>query len=226
MKKLIALCLGLMAIASLSAQQLFFETYSGYNLTSYDLEEFEDSEGYVPIGFRLAGGFERVQFGLEYNRNITDASFTSSDPSTGTDLFRTQFVNSYYGGLVRVNFSSLPAYRFGLVLKGGAGRYDTQVETYELPNESLRDPVVEYEPELGFNFGIGISSPIYTLLHWEIGYMYNLVKYAETTTGAPSYQGNFHSIQIGLSLNLVFGNTAKRCRQVYKNDRSSRGWRR
>ena len=225
MKKLIAFLSGLLVCGLLSAQQVFLEAYSGYNLTAYSLEGPDASTGYVPIGFRLAGGFERVQLGLEYHSNIKDPRFTFQD-NTGMDIARTEFSNSYYGALIRVNTSSLPAYRFGVVFKAGAGYYQTELSNYPLPTESLSEPVIEYDPKIGFNAGLGFSSPIYTLLHWEIGYMFNYIKWdANTAAAVPAYDGFHHSIQVGLSLNLVFGKVGTKCRRLIKSDRSNRGFR-
>jgi len=73
---------------------------------------------------------------------------------------------------------------------------------------------------LGFNAGLGISAPIYTILHWEIGYQFNFVDRDEQMTRAiPDYKAYYHSFQMGLSLNLVFGNVAKKCRRVITSSR-------
>ena len=225
MKGLLTLITVLLLYSVLPAQQVFLEVFSGYNFTAYDLEEFNQAEGYVPIGLRLAGGFEKIQLGAEFHQNISNPSFVFSD-AAGTDVLRTEFVNTYKGGFVRVNFSSLPAYRFGLILKAGAGLYETERKSYSLPSDFLVPSDLNYEPTIGFNGGIGISAPIYTLLHWEIGYMYHMIKW-DAATGAPqttSYKGHYHSIQLGLSLNLVFGKVRAKCRRLVKGDRSSRGW--
>ncbi|MEM8907501.1 MAG: hypothetical protein AAGD05_06615, partial [Bacteroidota bacterium] len=61
MKKCLLL-IGMCLCCSTSfAQQLFLEAFSGYNLTAYDLSQYNESQGYVPIGVRVAGGFERIQ---------------------------------------------------------------------------------------------------------------------------------------------------------------------
>ena len=158
-----------------------------------------------PLGLRLAGGFEKVQLGVELHKDISHPGFVLSD-AAGIGTFRTEFINQYKGGFVRVNLSSLPAYRFGLVLKVGSGLYETERKSYALPSETPISPTINYEPTFGFNGGIGISAPIYTLLHWEIGYMYHMVKWdAVALPAVESYKGHYHSIQVGLSLNLVFG---------------------
>ena len=191
-----------------TAQQLFIEAFSGYNRTAY--QELEtDQSNYIPLGFRLAGGLEHIQIGGEYRRHITNPSFSFSD-----DLFKTEYEETYYGALIRGNFSSLPAYRFGLVLKAGAGYYNATERTYQ--DGALLDGfTIEYDKAFGWNAGIGISAPIAGLVHWEIGYQFNSVKREiPTPVNSPTLNMSYHSLQLGLSLNLVFGNTAKRCRRV------------
>jgi len=192
-----------------------FEVYSGINATAYDLSQYDEPQWYVPIGIRIAGGHEHVQLGAEFRKNITHPAFA-------TELVKEEFDETYKGLFLRGNFSSLPAYRFGLVLKAGAGYYETTQNLYTLPGESLNQSL-DYEKVLGYNAGIGISSPIYTLLHWEIGYQFNYIDYSTVDTN-PVYKGSYHSFQMGLSLNLVFGNTAKKCRRVISSNRSKRGW--
>lgn len=210
--------------SSLNAQQLFLEVSSGYNLTAYDQLRYNEAEGFVPIRARIAGGHEYVQLGVELERNITHPTFQFSDITSG-DLFNEEFVTSYYGAFIRGNISSLPAYRFGLVLSAGAGRYSTSLNTYSLPDEKPIDDPVEYEPMFGFNGRVGISAPIYTLLHWEIGYQFNYVKRdAMPSFNLEEYNAVFHSFQIGLSLNLVFGNVAKKCRRVISTGGGRRGY--
>jgi len=222
MKKLLTFTLLLCTYLSLEAQQLFAEVYSGYSRTAYELESFNTPAGFVPIGIRLAGGLEHVQLGVEYNQNITNPAFISVDDLTSRET-RTEFVKSYYGGLLRINASSLPAYRFGVVFKLGAGKYNLARELFDNPGETqLADPI-EYDPIWGFKGGVGISSPIYTLLHWEIGYQFNFVKWDEFNA-IPAYNGYYHSFEAGLSFNMVFGNVAKKCRRVISSGGGKRGW--
>ncbi|MEM9819481.1 MAG: hypothetical protein AAF985_00355 [Bacteroidota bacterium] len=221
MKQLTLTLFTIVLSLGLHGQQLFFEGFSGYNRTAYNLSEYNSAQGYVPLGFRIAGGFERIQLGAEYRRQITNPAFTFTNPTNGEDFRREEFVETYYGALLRANISSLPAYRFGLVLKAGAGFYNTTRQLYALPEEIIiSDETFEYDRRLGFNAGIGVSAPIYTLLHWEIGYQFNFVDRDEQLTRAiPEYQAYYHSFQMGLSLNLVFGNVAKKCRRVITSSR-------
>lgn len=216
MKKLIVMAvLSMATLTFLSAQQLFFEAHSGYGFTAFDLEEVEQ-DNFVPLGFRLAGGFEHVQFGGEYHTWLKSAELKTDIQN---QEFRTDFKQSYYGGLARVNISSLPAYRIGLVLRLGAGVYNMERETVSLPDEAVVSPKVEFDSQFGYTGGIGVSAPIYTLLHWELGYTFHYVKWDEQAAVPKAYNGFSHVINIGLSLNLVFGNTAKECRRVISTRR-------
>lgn len=220
MKKSIFSALMLIAAFQMEAQQLFIETFSGYHITNYSDFAETESTGYVPIGVRLTGGFEKIQFGGEYHRNLTNATWEAGDP-----ILRQEVETEYYGGLVRVNISSLPAYRFGLVLKAGAGMYNMTGSLYGA--DDVLQLTADYESAFGFNGGIGISAPIVSQLHWEIGYMYHYVD--EVMTGPTSsnvFGGSFHAIQVGLSLNFVFGNVAKKCRRIIKSEGRGPGYRR
>jgi len=212
MMKQLMLILTVFACLQVNAQQLFFEAFSGYNITAY--ESFgEENEGYVPLGFRIAGGLEHVQIGGEYRRNITNPKFQLTDSP-----FRTEVEETYYGAVLRGNLSKLPAYRFGLILKAGAGYYQGKEMTYE--NDALiAENTINYDKTFGWNAGIGISAPIASLVHWEIGYQFNSVNRDIPGTGSVQQNMSYHSFQMGLSLNLVFGNTAKRCRRVISSTR-------
>lgn len=228
MKKLFYSLLFIAAAYGLQAQQLYFEVSSGYNLTAYEGASYSNSAGFVPIRTRLAGGLEHVQVGLEYSTDITRPEFNFADDS-GTLIARQEFENSYYGIFVRGNLSSLPAYRFGVVLSAGAGFYNTEPRQFDLVNEVTIDKkdFLNIEQALGYNFRIGISSPIYTFLHWEIGYQFNYVNFEKDVDDVlleMPFQPYYHSFQAGLSLNLVFGNVEKKCRRVMSGNRSKRGW--
>ncbi len=209
--KQLTLILAVFACLQVNAQQLFFEAFSGYNMTAYETLG-DGNEGYVPLGFRLAGGLEHVQIGGEYRRNITNPRF-----QVGDSPFRTEFEETYYGALLRGNVSTLPAYRFGLIIKAGAGYYQGKQLEYE-DNLLLTESTIEYDKTFGWNAGLGISAPIAGIVHWEIGYQFNSVN-RELPGLAEKQDMSYHSFQMGLSVNLVFGNTAKRCRRVISSKR-------
>ena len=108
-------------------QQVFVEAYSGYQLTAFN-EAFEESKGYVPIGFKVAGGHEHVQIGLDYRQHITNPTYQLD--ALGTTLSTQDFEETFYGAFLRGNISSLPAYRFGLIASVGAGYYSPKLNTY------------------------------------------------------------------------------------------------
>ena len=216
MKKAFLLSLFILSLQSGNSQQLLFEVFSGVNATAYDKPQYNDTQWYVPIGIRLAGGHEHVQLGIEYRQNITHPAFNF-------DLYKDEFEETYKGIFLRGNFSSLPAYRFGLVLKAGVGYYESTQNYYDLPSDVLNQKF-EYKRQLGYNASIGVSAPIYTVLHWEIGYQFNYVERPEDALLSKNYNASYHSFQMGLSLNLVFGNTQKKCRRVISSNRRKRGW--
>ena len=120
---------------------------------------------------------------------------------------------------MRGNISSLPAYRFGLIGSVGAGFYTPTFNSFLGEGTDNQISSVEYERKLGYNFYLGVSAPIFAQLHWELGYQYNIVD--QVLDGEVINSGNYHSIHIGLSANLVFGNTEKRCRRVIKKGRGN-----
>ncbi len=206
-----------------NAQQLYYEVYSGYERTAYEHQDYNSPEGNVPIGVRVAGGLEHVQLGVQYQQQITNPSFSITEETTGLELGRNEFDTKYYGLFLRGNLSSLPAYRFGLVLMAGAGYYNTKVETYVLDDDKP-STTVEYDKKLGYNARIGVSAPIYTFLHWSIGYQFNYIERDELTApyAFDAYKAFHHSFQMGLSMNMVFGNTQKKCRRVMSSPNRGR----
>ena len=208
------------SLTKVEAQQLFFEAYSGYQLTMYDEKAYDDPKGYIPIGFKVAGGHEHVQGGLEWRRHITNPEFNADSlgsimiPGTSSPA-AADFEETFYGAFIRGNISSLPAYRFGLVASVGAGFYQPKQNFY-LTTANIEsgtpDLELDYDRKLGYNFYVGFSVPIYAQFHWELGYQLNMVDHV--LDGAVQRAGNYQSIHVGFSGNLVFGNTEKRCRRV------------
>lgn len=226
MKKFTFTLAFLFAVSFGFAQQVFFEAYSGYQLTLFDdkNELYEASQGYVPIGFKIAGGHEHVQLGLDYRQHITNPQFEGDGfVAPGTTLgAATDFEETFYGAFIRGNVSTLPAYRFGLIASAGAGYYKPKQNFY-LTQENLDagtpEVVQDYDRKLGYNFYLGFSVPIYAQFHWELGYQLNMVDHVYE--GEVTRAGNYQSIHVGFSGNLVFGNTEKKCRRVISS--SGRG---
>ncbi len=214
MKKILLLSIAAMLSFSAITQQLFFEAYSGYGLTAYDDDKYSDSQGFIPLGFKIAGGHEHVQAGFDFRRYITQPNFELGDLVNR----KHQFNEDYYGAFVRGNISSLPAYRIGLILGAGMGYYQPTMEVYAIDIETDPIETIEYEKFLGYNFYIGVSAPIWAQLHWEIGYEFNMTDRPELLTQKiPGYAANYHLIHVGLSGNFVFGNTEKACRRTMIN---------
>lgn len=218
MKQITLILAMLLSGMTLFGQQLFFEAYSGYQLTAYDGSTYEESKGYIPIGFKVAGGHEHVQIGLDYRQHITNPTYELAE-TPGLDAVRAEIEETFYGAFLRGNLSSLPAYRFGLIGSVGAGYYSPKVNTYLGEGTDNKQGTTEYDKKLGYNFYLGISAPIYAQLHWELGYQFNKVDHV--LDGEVLNAGNYHSIHVGLSGNLVFGNTEKKCRRVIKKGRSN-----
>lgn len=215
MKKLTLTLLFAATFSFAFSQQVFFEAYSGYQLTKYDDEGYDSSQGYIPIGFKIAGGHEHVQLGFDYRQHITNPEFEGlSFPGTGVAAV-SDFKETFYGAFIRGNLSTLPAYRFGLIGSVGAGYYNP-TQNFYLTSDNAQagtpDLKLDYDRKLGYNFYLGISAPIYAQFHWELGYQLNMVDHV--LDGEFSRAGNYHSIHVGFSGNLVFGNTEKRCRRV------------
>lgn len=207
------------------AQQFFVEVFTGFNHTAYDSDIYETQDWYMPIGIRVAGGLEHVQLGAEYHRDLSHASFMFQDAATGEDVQREEFVNSYYGGLIRFNLSQMPAYRLGVIFKAGAGMYDTSRKSYQVPSSSTNSEL-DYGPILGFNGGLGLSIPMQGQAHWEIGYVFNYIKRpGKEAFNVPEYNAAHHSIQLGFSWNMVFGAAAKKHTHYKENKRWRNGWR-
>lgn len=221
MKKILPLTIFLFCGIYAFTQQIFVEAYSGYNLTAYSGDVLESTQGYIPLGFKVAGGHEHVQIGIDYRQHITNPTFLPEDISAIPTNPVTQTINeTFYGAFIRGNLSSLPAYRFGLIGSVGAGYYVPEINTFSGETTENLLNTVEYDRKLGYNFYLGVSAPIFAQVHWEIGYQYNIIDHElndEVIRG-----GNYHSIHVGLSGNFVFGNTEKRCRRVIKQ--SGKNW--
>ncbi len=220
MQKTLFFVLAFMLTTTLSAQQLIIEAFSAYNLTAYDYDEI-DQGGYFPLGLRVAGGHEYVQLGLEYRQSITSPELEGkADPTTAL-----QFDETYYGALLRINLSSLPVYRAGFVIKGGAGYYNYKQRIVQTSNNLILDEH-KFDKKLGYNAGAGLSLPIYGMFHLEIGWQYNMVgrdEYKGEGVETPSYDANYHSFQFGFSTNFMFGKKSIECRNRRHKSRGKHG---
>lgn len=208
----------LFGLLNLSAQHLHFATWSALNRTMYDLSKYSNNGSFVTYGGRIAFGHQNFQIGAEYESNLTNPIFDISDDD-GNIAQREDFDYTYYGALFRINSAKIPAYRTGLILKLGGGLYDSKLNISEMPNNKLIESVDYPENFLGINGGIGLSSPLYKVIHWEIFYQFNYAKIPELETTAsinPEFTAIHHSLQVGVSLNFVFGEAARRAKEVLK----------
>ncbi|RMG80364.1 MAG: hypothetical protein D6714_14795 [Bacteroidetes bacterium] len=219
MKKLFFLLCFIGFSGGLWAQQLFIEVYSGIHRTAFDTKIYPEQDWYAPIGLRLAGGAEHIQIGGEYRRDLSAAAFEFNNGS------REEISSSYYGGFLRANLGRYPAFGFGVIIKAGVGMYDYQHDFYAQSGSASPDRTLNYDPEFGFNGGIGVSIPIPNALHLEVGYQFNYVQRPEFEPGIPGFKSNFHAIQAGLSWNFVFGDAARRNKHLKENWKWRQGWR-
>jgi len=215
---LLSLCFSFISY-TVTAQQLLLETYSGFNIPVYKPENISEKTGYAPVGVRLAGGIHHAQVGVEYMQGLQGSNYTFLADDNG-DIRDLSFTNTYRGIFFRGNASSLPAYRSGFTLRLGAGYHD--IEINDTHPQEAGNSVVKLEKVPGYNIGVGISNPIYTLLHFTFSYNYHIVATDDLTDLVLIDNGinlNYHSIQVGLSLNMVFGNTKKKCRRIIESER-------
>ncbi len=194
------------------SQQLHLASWAGYNRTAYDLAELNSTQSFFSYGARVAVGLERFQIGAEFEKHLTNPGFEFNDANNNPYL-KEEFSNTYYGGLIRFNTAKVPAYRLGLVFKAGAGIYETHKDVFLLPGNTFSETITYPDKYLGFNAGVGISAPIYRYFHWELHYQFNYSNRPELDN-IPSYNALHHSLHLGLSLNFVFGEAAKRSRRV------------
>lgn len=214
-KTLLALSF-LLLFTTLQAQQLYFLAFSGLNKTAYNSPLYGNTKNYLSVGGRIAAGLDHLQLGAEYHTNLTNPPFN-------TTFSDDKFKESYYGAFIRTKISKYPAMRFGLVLRAGAGFFNTQLESRIPPSSNI---VIQqdYDPILGFNGGVGFSIPTFKSAMLEIGYTYNYVDRPRIDNSLiEGYTASFHTIHAGLSLNFVFGKRAEEYKQLRENRRFRNG---
>ena len=202
-------------LGEIDGQNLHLTSWLGYNRTAYNLTGFESAQSYLTYGGLVAFGKEKFMFGAEYETQLTDPSFEIKDQNDIV-IQKDQFSTTYYGGLIRFNTAKVPAYRLGLILKAGVGVYDIQKNVFALPDDKLTETITYPNKVLGLNASIGFSAPIYRFFHWELHYQFNYANRPELDN-IPSYNAIHHSIRLGLSLNFVFGEAARRSKKVLES---------
>lgn len=205
---------------ALQAQQLYFEAFGNVSRTKYSSEtippdvNLSSKSDYLGYGGRVGIGADHLQFGAEYRSNLTNPSFEGT-----SDTY--SFKESYLGGFVRMKISRYPAMRFGLVLRAGAGIYNTTATLAKNSFEFNQN----YDGIFGVNGGFGFSIPTCKFTMLEIGYTYNYLKRPDGVFIIPSHTASYHSITAGLSLNFVFGKRAEQYQRLKENSKFQNGWR-
>lgn len=218
--RIIVLLLLIACSYALSAQQLYLEGFTGRNSSSFDLSPYDSPQWSTPAGGRLAFGADHLQFGGEYLHFITNPKWNEVDV-LNNKIGETEFQTTYYGAFIRGKICRYPAMRFGLVLRAGAGLFNTD----RLSSAPLLPKKVSYDQKLGVIAGAGVSIPITRPIMLELSYDYYYVDYDEVTGQLPPMEGSFHSIQAGLSFNFVFGKRANDYRHLRENWKWREGWR-
>ena len=196
----------------LAAQQLYLEPFLGRNTTNFDGQAYgSNPQNNFVYGARIAAGADHLQVGAEYHRYLSKPKWDISSPATGDKIGQHEFQTVYYGAFLRTKIAKYPALRFGLKLQAGAGYYNTE-RISDVPGEPA---VVKFDQKIGFNGGLGFSIPTTDWVMIELGYAYHYVEY-DKTSSANGFNGSYHSIQAGLSLNLVFGKRARQYNDIRK----------
>jgi len=201
------------------AQQLYFEGFGTYNRTSYSCPTpaiiLCNVDKYFGVGGRLAGGMDYLQIGTEYRTNLSNPTFATSDRDTIAS-----FSESYLGAFIRTKISRYPAMRFGLVLRAGAGFYNS---TSNLEIQSVKSSK-KYRSILGYNGGIGVSIPAFHRTMVELGYTFNYLRRPDGLAEIPEHRAAYHMFSAGISLNLVFGKKAEQYERTRKTWKYHKGW--
>ncbi len=161
------------------------------------------------MGGRFAVGADHLQIGVEYNQHLTDPNWVIKEATTGAELGEHIINTTYYGLFLRSKISKYPARRFGVTLMAGSGFFDTN-RTSNVPGDLAS---LQYDSTLGFTGGIGVSAPLVKMVMLEFGYHYYFVGYKETEELA-ELNGGFHSVQLGVSFNFVFGKRAEKYKAI------------
>lgn len=170
----------------------------------------------VGLGGNLAIGTNRYQIGIESEEQSAFLPFFGDIPDTSF-----QIQTSSFGGFIRANFSSIPAYRLGLVAQVGMRYFKDEINRQfaEAPDFSIAYP----NKIRGWSAGIGFSGPIKKQFHWEFMYRFSYYQRPEITVQEliiPKHNVWQHALQFGISLNLVWGKAKREGDEMIKG----RGW--
>lgn len=216
MRFIITIAVFQFCLSWVSGQNLHISPFAGFNRTAYEFENYQSNQSFYTYGARLAFGHENFQIGGEYETNLTEPSFVISD-NNNVPFRRDEFSNTFIGTFIRWNTSEVPAYRLGLVLTVGAGFHETDFNSFSIPDDRILEATTFSDKYLGFNASLGFSGPIHELLHWELHYQFdyaNIPELQSLVTPFPEFRAMNHSIQLGVSMNFVFGEAAKRSKRI------------
>lgn len=211
-RKMLLLLVLSSTVFTVTAQQLYLEGFTARQRTNYDMSPYQQSQiWYSPLGFRVAGGADKVQIGGEVRFNLKDPKWTIRDTATNIALGTHTFISSYYGALVRVKFSRYPARRFGLNIIAGAGLTNMERRS----NVDTEPASISYAQTPTYNGTVGISIPTGKRVMVELGYSYFFIDFKQKQE-LPKMNGSFHSFHLGFSYNFVFGKRATEYEKILK----------
>lgn len=198
--------------ASVQAQYVYADIFGALQTTRYDFP-YDGDVRYLSYGARLAAGWHKLQLGVEYQQQLSDPTLDLgvNNLPFGTDTYDEQF----FGFFLRSKLARYPAARSGVVLMAGAGVYDTQV-TFEEAAGTLK-VAHAYDKYIGLNGGLGLSFPIGKFVMLETAYRIYYAERPAIPNFRDSYTATYHSVQLGLSYNLVFGSVRDRYEEILQN---------
>lgn len=201
---------------NLSAQNLHAQLDFSTLRAAYKTPIFKNVINGGKLSGQLAIGFNHLQLGVESNVGIATESFLAAKPDT------TFQINTAFSGVfLRANFSSIPAYRLGLVAKIGIGWTDEEAVRVIVNQE---DAVLPYSGKVvGINTGIGLSGPIQKRFHWEFMYQLGYHQRPELVSEGltiPKHNAWEHNFKFGVSFNVIWGKTKREADAMI----SGRGW--
>lgn len=216
MKKCLVIILGILCGMDLFGQQLHFQVFYAPMRPNYNTTLFDNIRNGGVWGGKFALGTNRIQLGIESENAFSVPSILGEIPDTSY-----QIDNTFIGGFIRANFSSIPAYRLGVVTKIGIGYFEDK-GTQEIVNQenftfSYPDKI------LGFNAGIGLSGPIKKQFHWEFMYQLSFHQRPEIVMEdliIPKHNAWQNAFQFGISMNFIWGKAKREAEAMI----SGRGW--
>ncbi len=197
------------------AQSYYLEGWLSTDRTAWRIDRYNRAGRYFSGGLRLAAGTEHLQIGVAWGTDLTHPEFVIVN-STGTSGTRESFDSQWWVVFTRLNFSSLPARRFGFVLHMGLGRQQTLWTIWREPEGQLLAHT-QLDQGLMWQAGFGLSVPLYKWLHMELRYEYAQVRRQPTNLPVVgAYTAGGHRLSTGLSLNFAGKKARGRCSALYQ----------